>query len=162
MFQVVFFFIMFCSPILCHRLRQSGALPDGKQNNPFNSLKLYTYTDRDKFRKALTGTVFHFSGCHKTMSKQWDMISTVGISKDTCGCVCRPLIVYENTFINNIQLLIELTVLRCNKWIGNILTIKWRTFTQFIWIWMIDPERFEDTNSKMFPFVDHGIWRFID
>lgn len=43
----------------------------------------------------------------------------IGISKDTCGCVCRPLIVYENTFINNIQLLIELTVLRCNKWIGN-------------------------------------------
>lgn len=43
----------------------------------------------------------------------------IGISKDTCGCVCRPLIVYENTFINNIQLLIELTVLRCNKWIVN-------------------------------------------
>lgn len=43
----------------------------------------------------------------------------IGISKDTCVCVCRPLIVYENIFINNIQLLIELTVLRCNKWIGN-------------------------------------------
>lgn len=47
------------------------------------------------------------------------LVVQVGISKDTCGCVCRPLIVYENIFINNIQLLIELTVLRCNKWIGN-------------------------------------------
>lgn len=72
------------------------------------------------------------------------------ISKDTCGCVYRPLIVHENILINNIQLFVK-------NWPffgvtnGSAITIKWRTFTHFIWIWIIDPDRFVVQTVKCFP-----------